>query len=227
MNCTNCGTDFPSHVERCPACGHDVGFPNVRAAERAEEVAALHGRLAAAKTTAGARGTLPALENFGNAVRKSQAVLARPLSDVDTLVKSKNALYISFHSQVRAGTRIPEDNDWDKGRSAAESTVHPNYYDQINFTALSLDGFGVLWWGAYSITLKELHIANRTTVFEENPFVFCERHRIIAGKRPPLGYRATWPDRNQLAMAKLVDKVKPTTQPKDYPSILLDTAGLY
>jgi hypothetical protein len=165
------------------------------------------------------------LESFGGAVKKSQAVLARPLGDLDAFVKSKSALYISFHSQVRAQARIPEDNDWDRGRSAAESTVHPHYYPEINYTALSLDGVGVLWWGDYSISLKELHVADRTTVFEENPFVFCQRHRVIAGKPCPVGYRATWAARDELAMAKLVDKLTLTTEQKDYPSVLLDQAA--
>jgi hypothetical protein len=154
MNCTNCGANVPAHVERCLVCGHDVGFPNVRAAEAADERAALEARVAAAKTTAAARGTTAVLERFGSAVKESHAVLARPLGDLDALVKSKNALYISYHSQVRAGARIPEDNDWDKGRTAAESTVHPNYYETINYTVLSLDGFGVLWWGDYSMSLR-------------------------------------------------------------------------
>ena len=172
MICRNCGSEVPAHVERCQVCGQDVGFPNVRAAETTDEFIALAARVTAAKTTATVRGTLSVLEGFGSAVKSSQAVLARPLGDLEAIVKSNNALNISFHSQVRAGARIPEDNDWDKRRSAAESTIHPHYYDKINYTSLSLDGFGVLWWGDYSMSLKELHIGNRTTVFEENPFVF-------------------------------------------------------
>lgn len=203
-------------------CSHDVGFPNVRAADESAETAALSKRLAAARTTASARAALTALHNFGGAVaQKSQAVLARPLGDVDALVKSQNALYVSFHSQVRAGARVPENNEWDRGRTSAESTIHPNYHEAINYTALSLDGFGVLWWGEYSVALKEVHIAERTTVFEENPFLFTERHQVIAGKRPPAGYRATWEKRHELAMAKLVDKVKYDTKAEDYASILL------
>jgi hypothetical protein len=139
-------------------------------AESAGERAALTARLGAARVSANARGSLAVLEDFGRAVRNSRAVLARPLGDLDTLVKSENSLYVSFHSQVRSGSRIPEDNDWDKGRTAAESTVHPLYHEKINYTALSLDGFGVLWWGEYSIALKEIHIARRTSVFDENPF---------------------------------------------------------
>jgi hypothetical protein len=143
---------------------------------------------------------------------------------LDAFIKNKNALYVNFHSQVRAGQRIPEENDWDKGRSAAESTVHPNYYDKINYAALSLDGLGVPWWGAFSMSINDLHIESRTTVFEENPFVFCERHRVIAGKPAPPGYRATWDRRDELAMAKLSDKLKRTTEPKDYAPILLNVA---
>jgi hypothetical protein len=224
MNCKRCTSPIPAHVERCVVCGEDVGFPNVRAAETADEEAALQRRLAAARTAATARGAIGVLNDFGAAVKNSRAVLARPLGDLDALAKGKNVLYISFHSQVRAGSRIPEDNDWDRGRAAAESTIHPIYFERISYTALSLDGFGVLWWGDYSITLKEIHIASRTTVFEENPFIFCQRHRVIAGKRPPLGYRATWQKRNELAMAKLADKLKATTAPKDFPSILLNEA---
>jgi hypothetical protein len=221
MACPDCGSIILAHVERCHVCGSDVGFPNVRSAETAPEKSALAARLNAARVSANARGCLALLESFGHAVKKSQSVLARSLGDLDALVKSENSLYISFHGQVRAGSRIPEDNNWDRGRAAAESTVHPIYTDKINYTALSLDGFGVLWWGEYSIVLKEIHIARRTTVFEENPFLFCERHRVIAGRGAPLGFRATWDSRDELAMAKLVDKINSAVTPDQYPPILL------
>jgi hypothetical protein len=165
---------------------------------------------------------LKVLEGFGRAVAQSYAVLARSLGDLDAFVKSDNVLYVSFHSQVRAGSRTPEDNDWDMGRMAAESTLHPNYNDEINYTALSLDGRGVLWWGDYSIVLKDAHIARRTSVFEENPFLFCERHRVIAGKRPPLGYRASWPRRQDLAIAKLGEKISSRTTSSEFVPILLN-----
>ena len=97
------------------------------------------------------------MEAFGKAVQSSQAVLARPLGVLDSFAKSKNELYINFHSQVRTGARIPEDNEWDKGRTAAESTIHPNYYQEINYTALSLDGFGVLWWGIFNFSQRIAH----------------------------------------------------------------------
>jgi len=222
MNCPNCTSPILPHEERCHVCGADAGFPNVRAAKDPAEVAALASRLNAAQTTASARGVLPMLEDFGQKVLRSRAVLARSLGDLDSLVKSENALYVNFHSQVRAGSRIPEDNQWDKGRVAAESTINPGCYEKINYTALSLDGFGVLWWGEYSIVLREIHIANRTSVFEENVFVFCERYRVVAGQAPPLGFRATWAQRHELAMAKLVSKFERATRLEQYAPILLD-----
>lgn len=221
MRCTNCGSVILAHVERCHVCGADVGFPNVRAAEAAGEQAALAVRVNNACSTANARGCSAILDDFGHAVARSRAVLARSLGDLDAFVKSDNLLYISFHSQVRAGSRIPEDNHWDKGRAAAEGTVNPIYSEKINYTALSLDGFGVPWWGEYSIVLKEIHIASRTSVFEENPFLFCERYRVIAGRQAPLGFRATWANRHELAMAKLVDKLDAAVRPDRYASILL------
>jgi hypothetical protein len=218
----SCGAEVLPHVARCHVCGADVGFPNVRAADDPLEVAALQDRLTAVKTAARARGSLGVLQEFGEAVTQSNAVLARSIGDLDAFVKRDNALYVSFHSQVRSGSRIPENNDWDAGRMAAESTINPNYNEQINYAALSLDGKGVLWWGEYSLTLKATHVARRTSVFEENPFLFCERHRIVAGKRAPLGFRASWPRRQELAMAKLADKIQALTPQSAFASILLN-----
>jgi hypothetical protein len=216
-----CRTEVLLHVERCHVCGADVGFPNVRATNTQSEVAALRKRFDNARTAAKGRGSLKVLENFGKAVTQSYAVLARSLGDLDALVKRNNALYVSFHNQVRAGQRIPENNDWDAGRVAAENTVHPNYSEHINYSALSLDGLGVSWWGEYSIVLKPAHITRRISIFEENPFIFCERHGVVAGKRPPLGFRASWPRRQDLAMAKLADKLVADTTPAQFASILL------
>ena len=199
-----------------------MGFPNVRLAERADERKALNIRLQNAKTSAKARGVESTLEAFGVAVASSRTVLARDLGTLHSLLKSDNLLYISFHQQVRSNSRIPEDNKWDRGRTAAESTINPHFFDQINFACLSLDGVGTSGYGAYHITLKDKLIERRTTFFEENPFVFCERHRIVAGNAPPLGYRATWEDRRSLAMAKLQHNLSGTTTGDQFPGILVE-----
>lgn len=181
----------------------------------------LQERLQTAEVSTAARGCLAVLNDFGAAVLTSRAVLARSLGDVDSWVKSENRLYVSFHKQVRAGERLPQDNSWDRGRIAAESTILPNFYDEVNFAALSLDGRGVLAYGLYSVVLRESIVAHRSSVFEENPFMFCQRHRLIAGDSAPPGYRAVWPERDRLAKAKLSSRVTQTTMPSEYPELLL------
>ena len=202
-------------------CNEDVGFPNVRAADSEVERGALATRVENARISANARDCLAILDDFSRAVTGSRAVLARSLGDLDSFVKRENILYTSFHSQVGAGARIPEQNSWDQVRRAAESTINPLYDEAINYAALSLDGFGVLWWAEYSILLRDAHIASRTSVFEKNPFLFCERHRIVAGRATPPGYRATWAHRNDLATAKLQPKISSDTKPTSYASVLL------
>lgn len=217
----HCGIEVASHLRYCTVCGEDIGFPNVRLAQSPAEQEALAKRLKVAETIADAGGYRSVLENFGTAVAGSKAVMARSLGDVEKLVKSENALLISYHKQVRAQSKLPQNNVWDRGRTAAESTILPNIYDEINFAALSLDGKGHPAYGRYFIVFKEPAIANRATIFEENPFIFCQRHRIVAGNAAPVGFRAMWADRAKLAKAKLRAQLNATTLPEEYPGILL------
>lgn len=193
----------------------------MRLASSAGEQLALGQRLRAAEISATARGCLDALTNFGAAVLNSRVVLARSLGDVESWVKSENRLYVSFHKQVRAGARLPEENKWDQGRVAAEATILPNFYDDVSFAALSLDGRGVEAYGSYFVVLREPIVAHRTSVFEENPFVFCQRHRLVAGNAAPPGYRAVWTERDRLAKAKLGSKITGATVPTEYAAVLL------
>lgn len=82
---------------------------------------------------------------------------------------------------------------------------------------------GVAKYGPFSINLREDMISNRTTVFEENPFTFCDRHACRPNKPFPAGYRATWLRRAELAMAKLHSKIEPGMSPALFPAILLES----
>ncbi|HEX2554244.1 MAG TPA: hypothetical protein VHL98_11110 [Microvirga sp.] len=193
----------------------------MRFADRTEERTALNARVQNAITSAGAKNALSVLSDFGLAVAGSKCVVARDIGVLQSLVKSDNVLYVTYHSQVRSGSRLPEDNKWDRGRDAAESTVNPFFYKDISFAGLSLNGVGVRAYGDYHITLRENLIAHRTSVFEENPFNFCQKQRITAGQEAPLGYRAVWKERNLLAMAKLHSHISSGTKPDEYADILV------
>jgi hypothetical protein len=222
VNCRQCGENVPASVRSCPSCQEDVGFPNVRAAETREEKAALQIRLSHAETSAKTRNCDAILRDFGKAVLLSKAVFCRNLGVVSSLVSSDSALYTNFYKQIDGEIRLPEDNRFDRGRSAVDGTLFPNYHKNICFAALSLDNVGLTRYGAYSIVLKEKMVFQRAAVFEENSFTFCQtKHRIIVGEQIPPGYRAIWKDRGELAMAKLHSAIQPTTRPEQYPGILL------
>ena len=165
----------------CVACQFDVGFPNVRAADTSEEREALQSRVDQAFVSARARKCEQVLEQFGDAVLRSQAVITRSLTLVQTLVSSDSGAHPSFYREVEAGMRVPEDNEWDAARPAADQILFPYYAKHIKFAALSLDGRGLTHYGSYAIVLNEEMIAERATVFEENSLQFVKRHRPFNG----------------------------------------------
>ena len=221
MKCSVCHIEVPASARLCPSCQGDVGFPNVRAAETPEEKNALAIRLKDAYTSTAARGCTNVLEEFGRALLASKPVICRSLEIVCGLVSADNQLYISFHKQVAAGSRLPKDDQWENGRPAVEATLFPHYYQDINVACLTLNNRGLTNYGAYSVVLKNLMISNRTSLFEENPFIFMRKHHVIAGDPIPLGYRAPWDSRREFAMAKLHSKIDKDTKAQDFPSILL------
>ena len=164
-------------------------------------------------------------EDFGRAVATSSVVMTRRLSPFEKFVMNDNLALTTFYQQFRSGERTPEDNQWDRARLAADGTINPLIHEDLHFAALSLDGVGADYYGGYHITLEEEAIQHRTSVFEENPILFLERHQVIAGRSPPVGYRAVWQSRDQLAKAKLQSRITSETTPDDFSGILLSAGA--
>jgi len=221
MICNICNRKVPLNARLCPSCQADVGFPNVRATQTPDEKRALTARLERAYISTDARGCKNVLERFGIFMLNSKSVFCRSLDNVLEVVSNDNALFINFHKQIASGIRIAKDDKWEIGRPAVESTLFPHYVQDINFACLTLNNKGLTNYGAYSIVFKEVMICNRTSVFEENPFHFMEKHLIIAGQQIPAGYRASWDERDKFAMAKLHSKIDKNTSDEDFPEILL------
>lgn len=220
-----CNETLPQHVRYCPACGSDVGFPNVRMAEKHCEVQALELRVAKARQSAAAANYSASLENFGEAIKRSSAVIGRPLRKIIDLVEDPNRPYTSFHNELNSGARIPEDNIFDKTRTQFENALFPNFYKDILFAALTLDGRWHEWFGKHALILKDQMISHRATVFEENPFVFANRHSIKLTENFPEGYRCTWERRGELAIAKLYQKLDKSTKFEEYANVILPDDG--
>lgn len=221
--CDSCDTEIPYAAERCIGCGGDVGFPNVRAANRVGEVEALRERVRYAQVAAMERGCADELEAFGTAAADAQAVMVRNLMVLDGFVSNQQASMVSYYKMVRAGARLPEDNDFDTNRARIDGTINPHgVHEEIQFAALSLDGRGVRWYGDYQVTLRDKMIAARSSVFEENPFRFCDKHPISPRGSVPDGYRASWPRRGELAMAKLHPRLQAGISSDKFPGILVE-----
>lgn len=207
-------------------CEADVGFPNVRVAASEEEETALHERLTVAQDSSKLRKCKTILDAFGKSVLKSKAVMCRSLGQVSEIVDDKNKCFSTYYQQVSSTSRVPENNQWDQGRDAVDSTLFPHYREQIRFAALTTNNRGLSKnYGPIAIIFKEPMIVHRSSVFEENPFNFCLRHKIIAGTPCPPGYRAKWEDRHVLAMVKLHSHIEQGTDPNDFPGILLKNTG--
>jgi hypothetical protein len=226
MRCPNCGEDVRDHERNCPVCAHDCGYPNVRAAERPEEIRALEERLRIAEAAAASRGCIFVLADFRRAVRSSEAVLCRNLSTVMSLISKDDELYASFYELVGMGAKRPAETPVELQRALADDILFPHYRDKIRFAALSLNGRGVPHYGDCSLVLKELPIQDRATAFEENSLYFCMK-RDLGLKRytlPP-GYRARWSRRDELAAAKLESALQPGTQADGFAEIIMKPAA--
>jgi|ERR1017187_257868 hypothetical protein len=179
-----------SHERNCAVCDADVGYPNVRAAQDSDEASALEGRVAEASRSCAARGCEAVLAQFQEAVQTSRAVLCRSLHQVMSLVSSDNEIYATFYAQINAQTRRPEETLVERERLIADNLLFPYFHQEIRFAALSPDGRGVRHYGACALTLSEVAIRHRATVFEKNSVEFCRERKLGMRKPVPLGFRA-------------------------------------
>lgn len=223
MNCPECSEVVPDSARYCLACGTDTGFPNVRLAERTEEVEILDKRLAMAIASSVTAGYSSALREFGDSVCSSMAIIARPLRVIQDLLEDGRRTYSTYHMELNAGARVPEDNVFDRIRTQFENALFPNFYNDIRFAALTLDGRWLKSFGDFAMILKEKMIERRATVFEENPYYLAQRHKIQLTEAFPLGYRAVWSRRGDLAMAKLYPKLDSGTDSGKYASFLMSS----
>lgn len=221
--CTHCGNCIPLSEVRCPHCGQPGLFPNVRAANRAEEREALNKRYEEALQHVAFRGSERALKEFEAAVSDSRAVIGRSLLEADRLASSDKELYASFYRLREAGVRLPSGTKWDALRAVTDEAMFPGYKEHIRFAALSLDGSGLSNYGECFLVLRDDMIAHRASVFEENSVLFMGRHNIPMSEADnlPVGYRSVWEERGKLVIAKLAGKIGPNMRGDAFQVILL------
>ena len=218
--CPTCTREVRLDQRHCGYCTADAGYPNVRYATRPEEVASLRKRAERVRKAV-RRRKLQAEHDLLLALGgQSRLVINRGLRQLSDWLESSNKLYETFYRRKNKGEQFKEDV-WNLQRIAAENTISPHFFEHLTIAAISADGIGMSYYGDYSIVVREDAIAHRTTVFEENPFHFNTRHKVISGQAPPPGYRAPWPERGVLVSAKLGGQIKPGATRDDLADLLM------
>jgi hypothetical protein len=222
-HCAGCHNDIPRSASICPHCGRPGLYPNVRAAEDPDEVAALERRYLTAFSEAAARGADTALHEFEDEVGRSKAVLARPANELQRLATSDKQIYATYYELLSAGVIAHVEDRWSLRRALADEAMFHGYKKEIRFAALTLDMRGLSNYGDCFVVLRTEMIAHRASVFEENSTMFMRRHRILMNEADnlPRGYRATWDDRGRLCVAKLFREIDAHTPKGEYSKLLL------
>ena len=218
--CDRCQFDIPLDRTSCPHCGGATICPNVRLADTAEEKAALDRRYRDALHLTSNRANV--VQQFEDATSKSRAVMGATIKKLLELATGLYEVYATYYDLLDLRfLRLADAGqpDWSKRRSQAEIELlgSKKHIDQLHYAALSIDGHSLPTYGECTIWLSDKMIAHRATVFEGNSALFI--HRKILDFPP--GWRATWAERAKLCVAKLANRITPSTQSHDFPEILL------
>jgi hypothetical protein len=222
MQCPECNEKILEYMRLCPNCEADVGFPNVRKAKSDEELSILNDKVELVRKKAKSKDCADILDSFEMAVRGSFAVICSSLGKINELISDDNALYSNYYKAIGSEGKLPQDNKFDVIRTSVDNLFFPNYFQEIRFGALSIDGVGVVDYGNCCMALKDLAIKKRATVFTENIIMFANKNNLrVVDTIIPAGNRAAWPDRSLLALAKLGDKITSETKESEFQNILM------
>lgn len=216
---------MPYSYDKCPTCGHYIGPPNVREIETQEEIQALQARYEKAFVDAKSNGSYAILNKFDEAMKDTCAVVNVDFDDLKHFLTKDNVLYSTYSHLVRGQTRKPATAKDDRQRRAVEAIIFGAYGEEIRYAALSLNGTGLRSYGAYTMKLKKVAIAERTTLLEDNSYQFVEKHDMRPGDNIPRGYRALWHDRHKIAVSKLYQRITPQTSENEFAKIMLFSEG--
>jgi hypothetical protein len=225
MKCNNCGSKISETLTYCTTCGNFIGFPNLRAASKAEEVKALENRYIQALDSAVSKSSIDIIKDFEEKLILSAAVINLSFYIVHRIILENKTLYSTYNNLVEGKARKPASIENVRKRLIVEANLFPGYAREITYAALTLDGDGLKSYGDCSIVLREIAIKDRASLLEDNSYHFIVKHDIRIEDNLPLGYRATWANRHKLAISKLEPKISFDTKPTEYSKMVLIDAG--
>jgi hypothetical protein len=223
--CKRCSSELSETEEKCPTCGAYAGPPNVRAAEQDWEVKALERRYVQAIDDSKVSGRERELISFDANMKLTFAVVNVDLDFLRQFITSDKVTYSNYDLSIKGQARRPAKGRDDRQRKSVGAMLFGSYAEEVRYAALSLDGGGLISWGPYAIRLKEIAIAGRATLLEDNSYNFVAKHKLEPGGAIPAGYVTDWQNRHKLAVAKLAGQIPSGTTDAKHPKILLSSTG--
>lgn len=224
LTCKICLSEVSDSEEKCSTCGWYAGPPNVRSAARQEEVDALEGRYTAAIEQAKSDGLEAVVVSFDEDMKVTCAVINVDLKFLHQFITDDKPTYANYDLLRRGQARKPAKESDDRHRRTIGSMLFGDYAEQIRYAALSLEGV-LHSYGSYAMKLREVSIAARASLLEDNSYNFIPKHHMKPGDDVPPGYLATWKERHKLAVAKLASRLSAGTTKAEHPKILLSGIG--
>ncbi len=222
FTCPVCGAAAIESLRNCPACQHDLGFPNVRAAESLDEVVALKARFAEASDVASRRGIDPEFADFVTAVDSdSHVVVAVPAFYAREFLSNPRTIYTNYESLVGAGVRTPASFQDDSHRQTVSAKLFGSYAPEIRYGVLSLNGVGLKSYGRVFLRLRNVAIEKRVSFLAQNSYDFVKN--TLTNGTLPCGFRCAWNNRAQLAAAKVQPKLESAGNVSRWAEQLLTT----
>lgn len=223
--CDYCNFEYDESQTACRHCGLPAKFPNVLAANKAEETSFIDREYDEVINKA-SPAVVAILNDFEATIgRESQTVLVRPLAEVNNLFDRMSNLHQTFHQKLQAGAVRFDGGRYDKNRPTVDAKLFPGYHEMITFAALSIKETGVC--GAYGkchMVLKASMTNHRASVFKGNSYEVLTPLVTKLDDPVPKGLRTTWERRGKLAVSTFAPKFTSATTKADYPTILNDGA---
>jgi hypothetical protein len=157
--------------------------------------------------------------------KTSGVVVCMPAPVARDLAADPRKIYLNYEALVAAGVRRPAMSDNDRQRCGVDGTLFGSLAGHLRCGVLSLTTQGLPTYGDVHCGLKEIAIKERVSFLEMNSYAFVRQTRLIAGDPIPVGYRSTWSNRHELALAKLGRFLKPHSTKAQWQRLLVSTDG--
>jgi hypothetical protein len=159
---------------------------------------------------------------FGGVVRdKSSVVIAVPAGFARNFFADPKAIYVNYEALTGAGVRQPASQQDDRARLTVDSWFFGSAAARISFGALSISTRGLSTYGDVAMRLKPEAVNSRTSFLERNTYAFEAEHKPTLISPIPLGYRAVWDNREELAVVKHGDQINKMQTEVDWDPIIL------